>query len=150
VVEDGEMQRMSSVVVAVATAALAVGGWGMAQAAPARHTDAAHSGLLGAVGEDESLVAARSTQGLPRLRGVVNDDRDLTLSDTSVAPGRYKIIINDSTRRHNWHIFGNGVDKETSVRDTGRWSWKVRLRAGTYTVVCDPHAQTMRFTVRVG
>lgn len=68
----------------------------------------------------------------------------------NLLPGRYKIIIRDSTKRHDWHIFGNGVDKKMTVRGTGRWAWIVRLRSGSYTVVCDPPVKNMRFTVTVG
>jgi hypothetical protein len=114
----------------------------LAQASPHEH------GLLG---EDASLARNDGAlTSLTKLYGKVNDNRDLTLSDTTLSPGRYRIIVRDSTKRHNWHIFGSGVDKETSVRGTGRWSWKVRLRSGTYTVVCDPHAQRMKFSVSVG
>lgn len=91
----------------------------------------------------------QSFRALPRLRGKVDADRNLTLSRTNVASGRYRIVVRDSTRRHNWHIFGDGVDKATKVRGTGRWVWRVRLRDGRYTVVCDPHADTMRFRVNV-
>ena len=141
------MQRLSAAVSVLAAGALAAGSIGMAQAAP--HDPSEH--VHGLVGEDTTL--ARTGDALAvrtKLRGKVNDNRDLTLSDTSLSPGRYRIIIRDSTKRHNWHIFGNGLDKSTTVRGTGRWSWKVRLRAGTYTVVCDPHPRSMRFTVYVG
>ncbi len=136
------MQKSNIAVSAIAAIALAAGSIGMAQASPHDH---------GLVGEDASLSRVQgSTLAITKLYGKVNDNRDMTLSDTTLSPGRYRIIIRDSTKRHNWHIFGNGVDKETSVRGTGRWSWKVRLRSGTYTVVCDPHAQNMRFSVSVG
>jgi plastocyanin len=135
----------------VAAGALVTGALGMAQASP--HVVAGHDGAhaVGLVGEDPTLVRSTDLQrALTRLRGKVNDDRDLTLSSRNLSPGRYKIIIRDSTKRHNWHIFGNGVDKKTTVSGTGRWAWKVRLRSGTYTVVCDPHPRTMRFTLNVG
>lgn len=141
------MHGLSTAVSVLAAGALAAGSIGMAQAAP--HTLDEH--VHGLIGEDTTL--ARSGDVLAartKLRGKVNDNRVITLSDTSLSPGRYRIIIRDSTKRHNWHVFGNGLDKSTTVRGKGRWSWKVRLRAGTYTVVCDPHPRSMRFTVHVG
>ncbi len=135
---------MSIAVSTIAAAVLAVGSIGLAQASP-------HAHARGLVGEDTSLARQDSPlMAITKLYGKVNDNRDMTLSDTSLSPGRYRIIVKDSTKRHNWHVFGSGVDKETSVRGTGRWSWKVRLRSGTYTVVCDQHAQNMHFSVSVG
>ncbi len=122
----------------------------MAQASP--HEIVKHSAVHanGLIGEDPTLVRSGDAfAALTKLRGKVNDNRDLTLSSRTLSPGRYKIIIRDSTKRHNWHIFGTGVDKETTVRGKGRWAWKVRLRSGTYTVVCDPHVKSMHFTVTV-
>lgn len=117
----------------------------MAHAEPAHHAD--HSGL---VGEDSTLHrAGRTIQQLPKLVGVVNDARDITISDTSLTKGRYKIVVRDSTTRHNWRIYGPGVAKSSSVRGTGRWVWRVDLRRGTYTVVCDPHPTSMVFSFRV-
>jgi len=145
------MNSWSLVISVLAAGALAAGSLGMAQASPhaiGEHHDAHAVGLIG---EDPTLEGSTDRQrSVPRLRGKVNDDRDLTLSSRNLPPGRYKIIIRDSTKRHSWHIFGNGVDKKTTGRGTGRWASKVRLRSGTYTVVCDPHVKNMRFTVTVG
>ena len=144
------MQRVSLAVSAVAVTTLAVGGFGMAQAAPHDEHTARGTHEHGSLGEDRALQrSGDNLSALTKLRGKVNDNRVMTLSNTSPSPGRYRIIIRDTTKRHNWHIFGSGVNKETSVRGTGRWSWKVRLRSGTYTVVCDPHARSMRFSVIV-
>ena len=105
---------------------------------------------MGSTGEDpSSLRGVRSAQQLPKIVGVVNSARDITISDASLSKGRYKIVVRDSTSRHNWRIFGPGVDKSTSVRGTGRWVWRVDLRRGDYTVVCDPHPTSMTFSFRV-
>ena len=32
----------------------------------------------------------------------------------------------------------------------GKVTWNVTLKKGTYTFVCDPHAATMKGTVKVG
>ena len=58
-------------------------------------------------------------------------------------------MITDSSSAHNWHIRGTGVNERTSLSGTGKWVWRVRLRAGTYTVLCDPHPSTMTTTLRV-
>ena len=139
------MRTSSSAIALVAACSLAVGALGMAHAEPAHQEH--HSGL---VGEDSSLLrGGRSAQQLPKVVGIVNDARDITISDTSLTKGRYKIVVRDSTTRHNWRIYGPGVLKSTSVRGTGRWVWRVDLRRGQYTVVCDPHPTSMVFSFRV-
>lgn len=97
-----------------------------------------------------SLPAAPASAARTTLRGSVHDDFDsLKVSDRTVAHGRYRIVVNDASTMHNWHISGEGVDRRTSVGDTGKWVWKVRLRPGTYTIVCDPHKRRMKLTLTV-
>jgi plastocyanin len=71
---------------------------------------------------------------------------------THVAPGTYTIQVDDEAAEHNFHLSGPGVDRATTVAGTGVESWTVTLSAGTYTYVCDPHADGMRgtFTVSAG
>ena len=135
---------MASVAV---SAVLAVGLVGMSGASGDHSTPAEHDhGRLGA--SDKGIIEqAKGT--LPRLTGKVDGDRNLTISSDPVPSGRYRLIIRDSTTQHNWHIFGNGVDRETSISGTGRSAWTVRLRDGNYTVQCDAHTGTMRFTLNV-
>jgi len=64
--------------------------------------------------------------------------------------GTYLIKIEDRATIHNFHLKGPGVNKTTSVSGRTETVWTVRLRPGTYTFRCDPHASLMRgsFTVR--
>lgn len=55
----------------------------------------------------------------------------------------------DDSNHHNWHISGPYVDKETTVQGTGRWVWRVRLRTGTYSIVCDPHKSSVYTYLKV-
>jgi hypothetical protein len=104
----------------------------------------------GTIGENASLSRmGRSTQQLPKLVGIVNDDWDIEISDRTPTPGRYKIVVRDSTKRHNWHLYGNGKSISTGVRGTGRWVFRIRLSAGSYRVVCDPHNDAMEFDLIV-
>jgi hypothetical protein len=140
--------RKSSLMVSLSAAGtLILGSIGMAAAQAPGHADA-HS--HGVVGQDSSLTPSHTEGGLPKLVGTVNAARDITLSDTTLAPGRYKIVVRDSTSNHNWHLFGNGQDRATSVPETGRSVFRIRLKAGTYTVHCDRHPDTMTFPVQVG
>jgi hypothetical protein len=113
-------------------------------------TGSGHHATHGYVGEDSSLIPKRASGSLPKLVGIVNDNRDIEISDRTPRPGRYRIVVRDSTNRHNWHLFGNGKSLATTVRATGRWVFKVRLTAGSYRVVCDPHSDDMEFDLVVG
>ncbi len=99
------------------------------------------------------LALAGTAQAAPAaktLRGTVGPGFTITVAKKSVKAGRYTIVIRDRSSIHNWHIKGPGVNKKTSVARTGTFTFKnVRLRKGTYTIVCDPHRSTMRTTLRV-
>lgn len=140
------MWWMSGAVASVAAGALALGSIGMAAAGP---TSESHTHVLhGQTGENPDLVPRRAG-GLPKLVGIVNDNRDIEISDRTPTPGRYKIVVRDSTRSHNWHLYGNGKSISTKVRGTGRWVFRIRLALGSYRVVCDPHYDDMEFDLVV-
>jgi plastocyanin len=70
------------------------------------------------------------------------------LARTATA-GTYRITIRDRSRAHNFHLVGPGVNRKTGVAFRGTVTWTVRLRAGTYRFVCDPHKTRMRGSIRV-
>lgn len=151
------MSIVTASAVVVASVVLALGSIGMAQAElheGTNHGDAT-THVVDVVTPTGNPVSRQSVDrivergGLPRLRGFVGPGTSIGISDNRVPRGRYRIIVKDEATGHNWHVTGQGVDKETTVSGTGRWSWRVRLRAGTYTVVCDRHPLTMRFTITV-
>ena len=117
--------------------------------ASAESDPSVHHGPPGHSGENVSLARNRVAGTLPKLVGIVNDDRDIEISDRTPSPGRYRIVVRDSTSRHNWHLYGNGKSVATNVRGTGRWVFKLRLTAGSYRVVCDPHNDDMEFDLIV-
>ena len=142
------MEWVSGAVGVVAAGALALGSIGMASAEPTGAQSHARHALDGQTGENPDL-APRRAGNLPKLVGIVNDDRDIEISDRTPKPGRYKIVVRDSTRSHNWHLYGNGKSISTTVRGTGRWVFRIRLAAGSYRVVCDPHFDDMEFDLIV-
>jgi plastocyanin len=83
------------------------------------------------------------------LRGTVGPGFTITLRTTSgkvvkkLKAGRYTIRIRDLSPIHNFHLFGPGVNKKTSVQNTGSVTWTVRLRHGRYRYRCDPHRTIM-------
>jgi len=57
----------------------------------------------------------------------------------TLAPGTYKMTVNDKAATHNFHLFGPGVNQKTSVQGTGTFVWTVKLEKGSYTYQCDVH-----------
>ena len=66
------------------------------------------------------------------------DARTASLSQKSAAPGRYRITVTDRSKTRNFHLVGPGVNKRTGKAFTGRTTWTVQLRAGTYRFGADP------------
>ena len=89
------------------------------------------------------------------LKGEVYENFRIEMKNSANRPlktvkaGTYRIKIEDKTRAHNFHLTGPGVNKSTSVSGTAETIWTVRLKAGKYTFVCDPHASSMRGSFRV-
>ena len=69
---------------------------------------------------------------------------------TTLKRGTYTIVVRDRSDEHNFHLKGPGVSRASGVEFVGTRTWTVRLRAGKYTYVCDPHVDSMKagFTVR--
>ncbi len=85
------------------------------------------------------------------LKGTVGPGFDISVDQTSVAPGSYELEIEDLSDIHNFHLTGpGGVDVTTDVAAEVTESFTVELVAGTYTFVCDPHAGSMSGTIEVG
>ena len=66
----------------------------------------------------------------------------------TVGPG---FTITDRSDDHNFHLRGPGLNREfTSVSFVGKKTVTLRVKAGKYSFVCDPHADEMHgaFAVR--
>jgi plastocyanin len=108
---------------------------------------------LAALSAVAALAVASVVQAAPaakKLSGTVGPGFTISVSKKSVKAGTYNITVNDKSNIHNWHITGPGVNKSTSVSGTGTTTFKnVKLKKGTYTIVCDPHASSMKTTLKV-
>ena len=100
-------------------------------------------------------VAALSVVGLVQaasaatINGTVGPGFTITVAKKSVKAGTHTFVINDKSDIHNWHITGPGVNKATSVSGMGTSRFTVRLQKGkTYKIVCDPHASTMKTSIK--
>jgi plastocyanin len=83
-----------------------------------------------------------------------NDAFTITLKDakgaevTSLKAGTYQIKIKDTSKIHNYHLSGPGVDVTTTIPEVKDVTWPVTLKAGTFTFECDPHPNMKKtFTV---
>jgi plastocyanin len=86
------------------------------------------------------------------LNGSVGPGFDISLDGTDgIAAGDYTLVVDDQSSAHNFHLTGpGGVDVSTDVSAEGEQSFEVKLVAGEYKFVCDPHASTMNGTFKVG
>jgi hypothetical protein len=66
------------------------------------------------------------------------DARTASLSQKTAAAGRYRITVTDRSKTRNFHLAGPGVNKSTGKAFTGRATWTVQLKAGTYRFGADP------------
>lgn len=103
-----------------------------------------------------ALVPVAFPAAATQLRGTVGPGFSITLGDAAgngvsqVDPGAYEIVVRDLSPEHNFHLSGPAVDELTGVETEGTVTWPVTLQEGRYTIVCDPHALTMRLRLTVG
>jgi len=72
------------------------------------------------------------------------------LSVTQLDPGPYRIVVEDRSDFHNFHLSGPGVSLATDVEALESVTWDVTFVEGRYTFMCDPHATQMRGAFTVG
>jgi plastocyanin len=95
-------------------------------------------------------VTDTSGGGSRALAGTVGPGFEISLDKTDVAAGTYTLTVEDRSPDHNFRLTGpGGVDVMTQVPETGKKTFTVDLEAGTYTFVCEPHASSMRGTLKV-
>ena len=113
--------------VASLAAAVALGAWSTASAAPSK--------LKGTVGPGETI--SLKTAAGKRV--------------SMVSRGAYAITISDRSDEHNFYLSGPGVRKQlTGIGFVGTKTVTVTLRPGKYSFVCTPHSDDMNggFAVR--
>ena len=71
-------------------------------------------------------------------------------SVTQLDPGPYRIVVEDRSDFHNFHLSGPGVSFATDVEALESVTWDVTFVEGRYTFVCDPHATQMKGAFTVG
>jgi hypothetical protein len=96
-----------------------------------------------------------TTDGGPPLTATVGPGSTISLRTdlgrpvTHMVAGSYWIVVRDRSRRCNFHLWGPGVNRRTSVGSRGETTWILSLRPGRYRFGCDTQAGRMHgsFTV---
>ena len=83
------------------------------------------SGLVGEVGPGFTIEVQRNGKDLKTIKA-----------------GTYSLKVEDKASFHNFHLKGPGLNKSTTVAFQGDQTWKIKLKPGTYTYQCDPHASS--------
>ena len=108
-----------------------------------------------AVSLTAAAVGNAGTQKSPGLTGEVGPGFSIEVKLAgedlkTINAGTYTIKVQDRSSSHDFHLIGPGVDKSTAVGTTSTATWTVKLKPGTYTYQCDPHAAAgMKGTFKV-
>lgn len=112
---------------------------------------------LAGVGLCAALIAPAGTQAAtPKLTATVGPGLTISLKTAAGAtvktlrPGTYAITVDDRSRIHDFRLRGPVNKTLSGVAAVGKKTVTVRLVAGKYTFVCQPHAAAMKgaFSVR--
>jgi NitT/TauT family transport system substrate-binding protein len=65
---------------------------------------------------------------------------------STLPAGKYTVVVTDTSKAQGFRLIGPGVNKITSVKGTGRSTWTVTLKKGTYTYSSGRLKRTFRVT----
>ena len=102
------------------------------------------------------VVPVAASAFAEELRGTAGPGFTITLQNASgtqvsrLDPGTYDLTVRDESIDHNFHLYGPGVERATSVDAVETVTWTVTFREGRYTYVCDLHPTQMIKELTVG
>jgi plastocyanin len=111
--------------------------------------------LIAAVAAALIAVPAYAKSSAVTLKGEVGPGYTIEVEKAgkdakTLKAGTYRIKVEDKSSIHNFHLFGPGLNKKTSVSFSGETTWTIKLKPGKYTYQCDVHlAEGMKGTFRV-
>jgi len=111
--------------------------------------------LVAAVAAAMIALPAYANSSAVTLKGEVGPGFSIEVSKggkdlKTIKAGTYKIKVEDKGAIHNFHLFGPGLNKRTTVPFTGDKTWTIKLKPGKYTYQCDAHAsEGMKGTFKV-
>ena len=85
------------------------------------------------------LVALPAFAATPTYKGTVGPGFTISMTTKPSKAGTVKIVVNDKSSIHNFHLTGPGVNVKTAVKAVGSKTFTVTLKKGTYKFICDPH-----------
>jgi plastocyanin len=95
------------------------------------------------------LVVVPAIAATPTYKGTVGPGFTIKMTTKPTKAGKVKIVVNDRSSIHNFHLTGPGVNVKTAVSAVGTKTFTVTLKKGTYKFICDPHPfMKGSFTVR--
>jgi len=84
-------------------------------------------------------AAVPAVAATPSFKGNVGPGFTIKMVSKPTKAGKVKLVIDDKSDIHNFHLTGPGVNVKTSVPAVGSKTFVVTLKKGTYRFVCDPH-----------
>ena len=96
-----------------------------------------------------AVVALPVVAATPKVAGTVGPGFTIAIAKKPTKAGKYTLVVSDKSSIHNFHLTGPGVNVKTSVAAVGSKTFRITLKKGKYTFLCDPHASTMRGTFRI-
>ena len=96
-----------------------------------------------------AIVALPALAQTPKLAGTTGPGFTISMKKPTKA-GKYTLVVNDKSNIHNFRLKGPGVNVATSVPAIGTKTFKITLKKGKYTFLCDPHPTSMigTFTIK--
>ena len=85
------------------------------------------------------ILALPALAATPVFKGTVGPGFTIKMTTKPTKAGKIKLVINDRSSVHNFHLKGPGVDVKTSVSAIGTKTFTITLKKGTYKFICDPH-----------
>jgi plastocyanin len=101
--------------------------------------------LIAALGAATFVSGAGASPTAGQLVGSVGPGYTIKITTNGKAAktlkaGTYKLVVNDKSANHDFHLFGPGLNKKiTTVSFVGTKTVTVTLEKGTYRYQCDPH-----------
>lgn len=95
-----------------------------------------------------SLVAALATAlaaalpaiaATPTFKANVGPGFTIEMVPKPIRAGKIRLVIDDESAIHTFHLTGEGVNVKTSVAAVESKTFAVTLKNGTYTFICYPH-----------
>ena len=83
-----------------------------------------------------TILVPSSIDGGKTLQGTVTNAFITLRQDGQIVSelpaGKYTVVVTDTSKTRDFQLVGPGVNKKTSAKGTGRVTWPVTLRKGTY------------------